>query len=317
MSEQFQRPTSRNGRDPVSNGTGDWTEIFDALEYGPFKHRFDARGVDRSKVHPVRFAWRPWLVQARLNLAVGEEKIGKSTFQAYITAEMTTGTLPGVYEGRPIDVLYVGADEDDWHGAVVPRLIAAGADLDRVHEFYAIDDAAVFNVEDHAADLDRVLGQREFGLVVFEHLMDVLPPMRSYTDPAAMRAALKPLRRVLARHEVAGLGTLHVNKAQAQSFRERQQGSMQFGAMARSSFLIDRHPTHPGRRVAVLGAANYARETALAFAIESHTFLLNGEKFDVGRVVDATPDDCTMPDVLSGGPSKRDLARDQVRAEVV
>ena len=272
--------------------------------------RFGTRLADRSKMHPVEFTWKPWLVQGRLNLMVGEEAIGKSTFSAYVAAGITNGTLSGCHDGRPADVLFVSADEDDWNSVVLPRLEAAGADFDRVHEFYAVG-AAAFNTADHAAELGRLLSEHPFALVVFEHLMDILPPMRSFTDPAAIRRACQPLRHELATAGVSGLATLHVNKGQAQEFRQRSQGSMQFGAMARSSFLIDRHPSDPLRRVAVLGKANYVREAAaLSFTIAEHMFECNGELFGVGRVVDVEAENVTMDDVLRP-PSERDRKRDE------
>lgn len=270
--------------------------------------KFATRPADRSKMRPVEFTWRPWIVRGRLNLMVGEEKVGKSTFSAYVAAGITTGTL----SGQPADVLFVGADEDDWSSVTLPRLEAAGADFDRVHEFYA-HDGAVFNAEAHATELGRLLREHEFALVVFEHLMDILPPMRSYTDPAAMRRALQPLRHELAAVNVAGLATLHVNKAQTAEFRQKSQGTVQFGAMARSSFLVDKHPSDPLRRVAVLAPTNYVRDDephALAFSIASHPFTCNGEPFDVGRVVDVEDENVSMADVLCSG-SERDRKHDE------
>jgi len=97
--------------------------------------RFATRPADPGKMRPVEFVWPPWLVRGRLNLMVGEEKVGKSTFAAYVAAGITTGDLPGAYESEPGDVLFVGADEDDWDSVTLPRLHAAGADFEHVHEF--------------------------------------------------------------------------------------------------------------------------------------------------------------------------------------
>jgi hypothetical protein len=44
---------------------------------------------------------------------------------------ITRGTLPGEFYGEPKSVL-VAAAEDSWSQTIVPRLIAADADLDRV-----------------------------------------------------------------------------------------------------------------------------------------------------------------------------------------
>lgn len=282
--------------------------------------QFTVRPVDLDRMRPVRFVWRPWLVADKLNLMVGEETIGKSTFAGYLAAAVTRGELPGAFEGKPRGVLFVGADEDGFYDVTVPRLYAAGADFEHVGEFCALDEVSSFDVEAHAAQLSDTLSVGDYALVVFEHLMDILPPMRNYTDPAALRRALLPLRRVLLARSVAGMGTLHVNKTPAATFRARAQGSMQFGAMARSTFLLDRHPNDPLRRVLVLGPSNYIAEAgprALSFEIANHFFTHNGRDYEVGRVTDVHEEEgLSMEDVLDT-PDRRRAIGEENRASVL
>ena len=279
--------------------------------------RFTTRPVDLSQLRPVRFMWRPWLIHGRLNLFVGEEASGKSTLQGWLAANITRGTLPGEHDGRPGDLLWVGPDEDDWYEIVTPRLHAANADLTRVREFVPTEDTAVFNVVDDIAELDRELRAHPFAVVVFEQLMDVLPRMNNPNDPVEIRRALRPLRRMLAARDVTGVGTLHVNKSLADRLRQRMQGSMQFGALSRSTILVDRHPTDEDRRIAVLGKANYvANPVAMSFRIDSHPFDLNGREFDVGRVADVRDDDATVEDVLARGRGERERQHDNKREAV-
>jgi len=68
----------------------------------------------------------------------GKGGCGKSTYALSIIAGLSRGTLPGAYYGIPRNVLYA-AVEDDWQTVVIPRLIAAGADLNRVFALEAID----------------------------------------------------------------------------------------------------------------------------------------------------------------------------------
>jgi hypothetical protein len=90
---------------------------------------------------------------------------------------------------------------------------------------------------------------------------------------------------------------------------------MQFGAVARSSFLIAQHPNNPMSRVAVLGKANYVKEkVALSFGIAEYGFVANGEPFSVGRVVDLEADSITMDEALGGDrTSPRERRRDDLR----
>ena len=114
--------------------------------------------------------------------------------------------------------------------------------------------------------------------------------------------------------EVAGLGTLHVNKNEAATLRQRMQGSMQFGALSRSTALVDKHPEDPDRRVLVLGKANYvkaAEARALSFTIESSAFIVNDQMFDVGVVDDVRGEqDLRIGDVLRP-PTEQDREREE------
>ena len=110
-------------------------------------------------------------------------------------------------------------------------------------------------------------------------------------------------------------------RGEASSFRQAQQGTVQFGAQSRSSFLVTRHPEDRDRRIAVIGKANYASEaekrTGISFGIESAQFLLNGHVFNVGKVVDVKPTDMSVADVLRGGQSPTSVRRDERRSAVL
>src|SRR5581483_1190533 len=103
------------------------------------------------KPRPVRWAWDtaaphapPHLREGRfpigsLVIAAGRAGVGKSQFAAWMTARITTGTLPGQFWGLPRCAVYA-ATEDSWAMTIVPRLIAAGADLDKVYRVAVTDD---------------------------------------------------------------------------------------------------------------------------------------------------------------------------------
>ena len=60
-----------------------------------------------------------------LSLLAGDPGVGKSTLAYMLAAQLTTGTLPGCFQGIPKDVLVVAA-EDSWEHTITPRLVAAG-----------------------------------------------------------------------------------------------------------------------------------------------------------------------------------------------
>ena len=66
--------------------------------------------------------------------------LGKSISSYTIASMITRGVLSGEFFGMPKSVL-VAAAKDSWSQTIVPPLIAAGADLDRVFRVEIIADA--------------------------------------------------------------------------------------------------------------------------------------------------------------------------------
>jgi hypothetical protein len=74
-----------------------------------------------------------------LAIAAGGPGLGKSQFAVWLTARITTGTLPGELYGKPRGVIYA-ATEDSWSYTIAPRLVAAGANMDLVFRVDVRDD---------------------------------------------------------------------------------------------------------------------------------------------------------------------------------
>src|SRR3954452_6053335 len=85
---------------------------------GDGPRRFQAVRADPTRMRPQRWLWEQFPVHGALNLETGDEKIGKSTLQAHIATRVTTGKLPGTFYGEPLDVLFIGTDEDSWESVV-------------------------------------------------------------------------------------------------------------------------------------------------------------------------------------------------------
>jgi 5S rRNA maturation endonuclease (ribonuclease M5) len=83
-------------------------------------------------VRPVHWLWQDRAPLGSLTLIGGREGIGQSTLAYTLAAQVTRGILPGRYYGTAKAVI-VAATEDSWEHTIVPRLMAAGADLTRVY----------------------------------------------------------------------------------------------------------------------------------------------------------------------------------------
>ena len=81
---------------------------------------------------PVEWLWKPYLPFGKLSVLQGNPGEGKTYFAMHLAAACTNGKLlPNMERMEPFNVIYQTA-EDGLGDTVKPRLIEAGADLDRV-----------------------------------------------------------------------------------------------------------------------------------------------------------------------------------------
>jgi hypothetical protein len=197
----------------------------------------------------VRWGWRDRLPANHVGLIAGREGIGKSLLLTWLTAEITRGTLPGVYSGTPRTVFYC-ATEDSWEHTIVPRLIAAGADLEQVYKVEVEQVEA--NLEggirvelSMPVDCDLLgigIKEHEAAMVAFDPLMSAVDRKVDTYNDREMRTVLEPLAR-LADHTgcmVVGLG--HFNKSASDDPLNLITGSRAFTAVVRAVLAAARDP---------------------------------------------------------------------------
>ena len=162
---------------------------------------------------------------------VGREGIGKSTVATTFASWVTRGEIRGIYYGTPKPVI-IAATEDSWEYTIVPRLLAARADLDLV---YRVKVTVVDGLETTLvlpSDLGALEDQaRQVGaaFVLLDPLLSRLDAaLDSYND-AEVRQALEPLAAVAERLTAAFLGVAHVNKTSGTDPLNAIMGSRAFG----------------------------------------------------------------------------------------
>lgn len=224
------------------------------------------RRADLDRAQPFRWAWNQRVLLGYINLQVGEEGVGKGNLTAWQAARITRGELDGDLKGSPRQVLFIG-DEDAWDHIWVPRLHAAGANLDLLAYIEAGTTGGVLDVRKDADALRLLIEDKGTALVYFDQLLDNLGVADSWKDKE-VRDALAPIRRVAQATGCAMLASMHPNK-RGGSFRDRVSGTPAFNALSRSSLLVAAHPDEEGRAVVVRAKGNYSAEPpAFEFRIE-------------------------------------------------
>jgi hypothetical protein len=261
----------------------DWTPDEDAEAWDTYRDelaRTDGDGEAKRDVELVpasriRLERTAWLSAGRIplggvTLLVGQEGCGKTNIAGDTAARASRGNLPGDLHGEPVSVVYATA-EDSWSRTLAPRLIAAGADLDRV---FAVQIAGLGGGLAIPGDLKLLAAQMK----KHEARLLVLDPLGAHLDAhldthkdAAVRQALAPLAACMERLDAACVGIMHWSKAPTMVALDRVNGSRGFTAAARSMLGVGEDPQDPSVRLFLLAKSNLGRldVPALRYRIET------------------------------------------------
>ena len=258
---------------------------------------FSAMRMRLRDMRPHRWAHEGWFRVGVLNTVCGTGGAGKGVFIANETAGWSRGTLPGHFFGQPVRVLLVG-DEDEAESDLIPRVVAAGGDVDLV-DYLRYDQGRALDLVNDIDHLDRIVRAGKYGVVHFDQVLDHVSSERNSHGQHDVRGALAPLRALAGRHDLAASYTTHPNKlAAGQSLRDRSGGSGQLTDLPRSAMFVGYHPEWgDGWRVVARGKANSgATPAALYFRIEEVlvTNPSSGQLIHTPRIVDLAPDETGM-----------------------
>jgi hypothetical protein len=260
----------------------------------PGGRRINLTQASSITMRRVRWLWADRIPLGELSLLGGREGIGKSIVCYQLIADITRGRLPGEHlsTGRPV---IVAATEDSWDHTIVPRLTAAGADLDKVWriDVTTADDIITGLVLplDLAALKDTVdkLGAV---MVLLDPLLSRLDDRLDTHKDADVRRALEPLARLAHDCGVAVLGLIHVNKSGSSDPLTSLMASRAFAAVVRSVLfcMIDPEDESGERRILGQPKNNLGRDDqpALVFTITTAvvgTDPEDGKPITCGRMV--------------------------------
>ncbi len=273
----------------------------------------------------IQWLWRRRLPRARYVELVGFPGIGKTAVVMDMIARLTTdGRWPDASAGPSTDVV-IAAAEDEAEDVLVPRLIAAGADLARVHFVDGIQRIAHQPLEEldlskaiDFAALVRLTTKMAAGFIYIDALDDVLGEKHDGKGNAETRRALAPVRRLARETGAAVLGLRHPTKRVALGpALNNGNGSIAYGAVARGSLLVTLDPDDPERRLLLATKSNISRlADTLAFRLETQR-----DDDEPPKIVwDAGTDPRTADDVLADLRTREqenpnDAERDQSKAE--
>jgi hypothetical protein len=242
------------------------------------------------KPRRVRWLWSGRLALGTLALLAGPEGLGKSTLGYWIAAAVTRGTLPGECVGKPRGVL-IAASEDSWEHTIVPRLMAADADLGRIYRVEVVTSDALhvpLTLPRDVGGVRRAAREVDAGILLLDPLTSRVDDKLDTHRDAETRRALEPLAALADDADLAVLGLMHHNKSGTSDPLNLVMASKAFTAVARSVHTVVRDPDDETGRARLFGTSkNNLGSTdlpVLRFTIESHRIATDDGSAETGRL---------------------------------
>jgi KaiC/GvpD/RAD55 family RecA-like ATPase len=202
------------------------------------------------ETRPLRALWPGVIYRRKVALVAGDPGLGKSLATCDIAARISTGAdWPGNVSAisDPSSVVIISG-EDDADDTIVPRLKAAGADLDKI---FIIDDVvekrdgelSVLSLAENIKAIDTMMRRVKASLLIIDPISAFMGSSDSHKD-TSVRALLAKVRQYAADGEYAVLLVTHFNKPgeKLTSAIHRVMGSLGFVGASRSVFAFVRDP---------------------------------------------------------------------------
>jgi putative DNA primase/helicase len=193
----------------------------------------------------IRWLWPDRFAIGKLGIIAGLPDEGKGQVLAFIAAQVTNGGEWPMKEGRsPQGSVVIFSDEDDPNDTLVPRLAAAGANLDRIHIIKMVKDDKNGRMFSLVSDLELL---RRKIIEIGDVVLVLIDPITAYLGVGKVdsfrgtdvRAVLTPLTTLVGDTKVAVIGVMHFNKkTDVTNALLRISDSLAFGAVARHVYSV-------------------------------------------------------------------------------
>ncbi|WBL78819.1 AAA family ATPase [Bradyrhizobium xenonodulans] len=244
----------------------------------PAKRRLIVHRASDLEPEKLVWVWPGRIPEGKLVLLGGPPGLGKSQLTAFMSATVSNGGHWPCGEGStlPGDVIFMSA-EDGVQDTIIPRLMAAGADRERVHIVSAATkpDGTGRKTFSLKTDVDLLEDMaRKIGTV----RLIIVDPISAYMGGSdgngnvETREVLEPLADMANRLRIAVVAVTHLNKGGGggnQSALNRFAGSIAFVAAARAAFAVIEDPEDDERRFLLQAKNNLGKKCkGLAFRLE-------------------------------------------------
>lgn len=278
------------------------------------------RELRTRKFSDIESARIDWLLSGRIPLSEisllgGMPGGGKTMWLCSLAALVSRGEFDN---GTPSNVLFATA-EDDAEKTLKPRLVAAGADLDRVQVLEAVnvddDESAAltgsFRLPSDKQRLGEIVADVQPKLLIVDPLMAHLDTsINSWKDESA-REAMTPLTLIAQEYGLAVVCALHLNKRSGEFDALMRFGGSLGGVIgpARSAFMWGEDTEDEEQRLLVHVKHNLsAKQPTQVYRIETEHVPVDrgGGTTETAKTVWVGDDPRGSEALLGGGKSRGD-----------
>lgn len=263
----------------------------------------------------IRWLWPSWIPEGKLTLLAGAPGTGKTTLAIALAAVISRGGKwpDGSVCGRPGDVL-MWSGEDNPADTIVPRLMAAGADMHRIH---IVTGCTGLHGEiqpfDPSSDIpllaERLADMGGASMLIVDPIVSAVSGDAHRVND--VRRDLQALVDMAAGYRCAVLGISHFAKGtKGSSPAERVIGSQAFVALARVVLVAGKDESAE-RRILARAKSNIAPDDGgVSYTLE----LAQIDGFEASRVVWGEMIEGTAREIL-GDVERDDSAADDEKGE--
>jgi putative DNA primase/helicase len=238
---------------------------------------------------PIEWLWPRRFAKGKANLIAGQPGLGKTQTAVYMAARVSIGGEWPDGTRCPRGSVILICCEDDAADTIVPRLIAVGADLSRVHILDWIikktgenaPSQQLFNLAHDIPTLASLVCKiGDVALIVIDPISAYLGGLDSHKT-SDVRGGLAPLQHLAGESGAAVVLVSHLNKGSADAnAMARVAGSGAFVAACRSAWLVEADPQDEDRKRRILTPLkNNIGDDQTGFAFE-----IKGVKLQEGSI---------------------------------
>lgn len=256
------------------------------------------RSAADIKAKPINYFLEPYLARGTVAFIEGDPGIGKTYVTLDLASAVSTGRELLGKKIRKGDVLLLSAEDSPEH-TIKPRLVALGADVDRIKimtEFVALNE---YGLEVVRTELD----EKPADLVVVDPVTAFLGPNIDMYRANEVRAFMVGLKSIADEYSATVVVVRHLTKSSQGNSKLRGLGSIDFQAAVRSVLRVYENPEDPEQRIMVHVKTNFG------ILGPSQTFELQIQSGKVPTLAwtgttNVSTDDLDSPKGVRGNPGK-------------